>query len=263
MTVSPAIDATLLARIEDAGLNASAPPQQRWMDGWLVRFSPGKAKRARCVNAVAAGRMPLVDKLALCRQLYAAAQLPLYFRMTPFSQPVDLDRQLERLGMRREEDTRVMVRPDLRGLESTAERRRVRIDPLGHHAFAELVGRFRGSPLAQRQAHAQRLQESPVPFQGYALLDDDGVAVACGQIATEAELVGIYDVYTLEAQRGRGLATVLCAELLARARDAGATAAYLQVDAGNTPARRVYARLGFADGYAYHYRTPDASTFVA
>ena len=116
MIVTPAIDATLLARIEDAGLNASAPPQQRWMDGWLVRFSPGKAKRARCVNAVAPGRMPLADKLALCQQLYAAAQLPLYFRMTPFSQPSDLDRQLERLGMRREEDTRVMVRTDLRGV---------------------------------------------------------------------------------------------------------------------------------------------------
>ena len=48
-------DPDLLSRIEDAGLNASAPPQQRWLDGWLLRFSPGKAKRARCVNAVAAG----------------------------------------------------------------------------------------------------------------------------------------------------------------------------------------------------------------
>src|ERR1700751_4645368 len=134
MIVSPAIDATLLARIEDAGLNASAPPQQRWMDGWLVRFSPGKAKRARCVNAVAPGRMPGADKLALCRQLYTAAQLPLYIRITPFSQPSDLDRQLERLGMRREDDTRVMVRADLRGLESAAELRRGRIEPLGHHA---------------------------------------------------------------------------------------------------------------------------------
>jgi hypothetical protein len=39
--------------VEDAGLNASAPPQQLWLDGWLVRLCPGKAKRARCVNALA------------------------------------------------------------------------------------------------------------------------------------------------------------------------------------------------------------------
>ena len=51
-----------LARIEDAGLNASAPAQQRLLDGWLLRFSPGKAKRARCINALSAGRLPLAEK---------------------------------------------------------------------------------------------------------------------------------------------------------------------------------------------------------
>ena len=58
-SVSPPFPAELLSRIEDAGINASAPREQLWVDGWLVRFSPGKAKRARCVQAVAAGRLPL------------------------------------------------------------------------------------------------------------------------------------------------------------------------------------------------------------
>ena len=50
------MDEALLRDVEDAGLNASAPPQQLWRDGWLIRRSPGKAKRARCVNALAPGR---------------------------------------------------------------------------------------------------------------------------------------------------------------------------------------------------------------
>jgi ribosomal protein S18 acetylase RimI-like enzyme len=51
------------------------------------------------------------------------------------------------------------------------------------------------------------------------------------------------------------LARKLCAELLRRAHEKGAKTAYLQVDASNLAARAVYRRLGFADGYAYHYRT--------
>ena len=71
----------LLSRIEDAGLNASAPPQQRLLDGWLLRFSPGKAKRARCVNAIAPGRLPLSEKLSLCEEAYARVGLPLIVRL--------------------------------------------------------------------------------------------------------------------------------------------------------------------------------------
>jgi ribosomal protein S18 acetylase RimI-like enzyme len=46
--------------------------------------------------------------------------------------------------------------------------------------------------------------------------------------------------------------------LLDRARRSGARIAYLQVDAANAPARRIYDRLGFRDAYSYHYRTPAA-----
>jgi len=250
------LDSTLLSRIEDAGLNASAPPQQRWLDGWLVRFSPGKAKRARCINAVAPGRMPTADKLALCRALYREAGLPLYFRMTPFSLPADLDATLEASALARQEDTRVMVRTRVDDLPRSVLPRGHRLDRLGHHGFAELVGGFRGSSLAERQAHGERLAQSPVSFEGFALVDPSGAPVACGQFAMEAELVGLYDVFTAPAFRGHGLARALCAELLGIARKQGSGVAYLQVDADNAPARSVYRSLGFIDGYRYHYRTP-------
>src|SRR5689334_4346779 len=107
--LNPAFPVQLLSRIEDAGLNASAPPQQRWLDGWLVRFSPGKAKRARCINAVADGRSPLPERLAACERVFVDAQLPLIVRVTPFSQPPGLDSHLADQGLRRFDDTRVMV----------------------------------------------------------------------------------------------------------------------------------------------------------
>jgi len=122
------------------------------------------------------------------------------------------------------------------------------------------VGELRGSPLAQRQAHAERLLNSPVPFFAFELTLE-GETVTCGQIALENDLVGIYDVFSAVASRGRGHATLLCRHLLAQARARGARHAYLQVEADNLPARAVYGRLGFVDAYAYHYRTrnPDAA----
>lgn len=250
-------EATLLSRIEDAGINASAPPQQRWLDGWLVRFSPGKAKRARCINAVALGRMGIEEKLALCRAVYEGAGLPLYVRVTPFSQPSGLDDQLAALGLVRQDDTRVMVADGAAGtLPEPTLPRGWRLERLGHHAFADLVGGFRGSTIAERRAHGERLAQSPVPFQACALIGQQGAAMACGQFAMEAELVGLYDVYTAEPFRGRGLARCLCLEMLRAAAAQNARVAYLQVEADNAPARRVYRSLGFEDAYAYHYRTP-------
>ena len=254
--VSDHFEEILLRRIEDAGLNASAPPQQRWLDGWLLRFSPGKAKRARCVNAVAPGRRGLDEKLAECAAVLAAAGLPLLVRITPFSQPPDLDDQLAARGLARIDDTRVMVRPTLAELPAGAVPAGIAEEAVDAAAYAGAVGALRGSPAAQIEAHAQRLALSPVPYAGLVWRQAGGV-VACGQFAREGSLVGLYDVFTAPAARGAGLATALCTRLLSRARAEGATAAYLQVDAGNAPARAVYRRLGFADGYAYHYRCAD------
>ncbi|MEF7616782.1 GNAT family N-acetyltransferase [Aquincola sp. MAHUQ-54] len=251
---------TLLSRIEDAGLNASAPPQQRWIDGWLVRFSAGKAKRARCVNAVAEGRLPLADKLALAQAVFDDAGLPMVLRITPFTQPASLDARLDAAGFQPIDDTRVMVSPDLGSLRALPLPDGLCWAPVDSAAFAHAVGALRGSPAGQREAHAERLRLSPVPYRAWAIRrEDDGAVVACGQYAREAELVGLYDVFTDPAYRARGLAAILCSRLLAAARAQGARTAYLQVDADNGPARRVYHRLGFTDGYAYHYRVRGGS----
>jgi GNAT superfamily N-acetyltransferase len=256
--MNPAFDPALLSRIEDAGINASAPPQQRWIDGWLVRFSPGRAKRARCINAVATGRLPVADKLALCGPIFREAGLPLHVRVTPFTLPPQLDAELAVLDMQRHDDTRVMVHASLQDQPELGVPRGMRLGRLDHHAFAEVVGNLRGSTLAERRAHGERLASSPVPFHGFSLTSEEGVAVCCGQVAIEAEFVGLYDVYTSVPYRGRGYARRLCSELLRFGRELGSTVGYLQVDAENTVARHVYGRLGFEDAYTYHYRTGKA-----
>lgn len=244
-----------MSRVEDAGLNASAPPQQRWLDGWLVRYLPGKARRARCINAVAMGRLPLDDRLTIAAEVYRDVDLPMIFRLSRFTQPPSLDAELSARGYALVDSTRVMVATQL----PTTPARPL---PPGCHwvalngaAFADAVGALRGSPEAHRQSHALRLQHSPVPYQGYAIQRDaDGTVLACGQFARESDLVGLYDVFTLESARGQGLASLLCERMLSISAVHGAKTGYLQVDSENDAALSVYRRLGFADAYRYHYR---------
>jgi len=190
------MDPALLQRIEDSSLNASAPPQQRWLDGWLVRYCPGKAKRARCINAVALGRRSAQAKLVECEALFREADLPLVVRITPFTQPAGLDAELARQGWPLFDDTRVMVLAEMEGktgktglirqtgpTDQTA--RTVEMAPPGLPpgwsetlegalGYARTVGALRGSSALEVESHAQRLQGSPVPYTG--LVWRDGAA---------------------------------------------------------------------------------------
>ena len=251
--LAPDFDARLLSRIEDAGLNASAPPQQRVLGGWILRLSPGKAKRARCVNALGVGRLPLDELLSRAEAVFTHARPPYLVRITPCTQPPMLDAVLAARGFVAFDDTRVMVREDLSGVGEPSAPNGCSFQMAGHGALAEAVGALRGSPLAQRQAHAERLRASPVRYVG-VLLKRGNEVVACGQMALEDDLVGLYDIHTAPAYRRHGLGLAICEHLLQRAHQLGARVAYLQVDADNEAARSLYAQLEFADGYAYHYR---------
>ncbi len=179
-------------------------------------------------------------------------------RITRFTLPTDLDRELEARGYEPLDETRVMVCTRMpAGSDGKSLPPGLRWERLNATDYAEAVGALRGSPDEQRRAHAERLATSPVPYRGFVLRREaDGAAMACGQFARDAELVGLYDVHTRADQRGKGLAALLCERLLSLSMAEGAAIAYLQVEADNHGARRLYQRLGFADQYSYHYRQP-------
>src|SRR5512141_3183507 len=87
-----------IARIEEAGLNALQMPRQLFYDGWLLRLSPGSAKRGRSVNAHFGSTLPLEGKIGHCEDVYARHALPVLFRVTPFTQPPDLEAALAARG---------------------------------------------------------------------------------------------------------------------------------------------------------------------
>lgn len=241
----------LALRAEQAGLDASAPPQQADVDGWLIRLSPGKAKRSRCINALRQGSLPLDELLSRCQQAYDAAGLPLAVRVTPWSQPADLDERLAAKGWGSFDAADVMVLDTLSPQPSPA-----RLQALDAPAYAALVGTLRGSSATAIAAHAERIASAPVSYQGFALHDAAGALLACGQMVVDGDLVGLYDIASAVPRQGHG--EHLCRALLALAHDQGARQAYLQVGSDNAVAQRLYARLGFVFAYRYHYRSPEA-----
>ena len=251
-------DASALA-IEEAGLNALQTQRQLFYDGWVLRVSPGKAKRARSVNAHFGSSLPLDAKIAHCERVYAERCLPALFRITPFVQPPGLDAALARRGYVAFDTTLVqataLARPPADAASASAREATLEAPPIGD--FVAAVGDLRGSSDEQRAAHLERLGSTPLATRAL-IARIDGRTVACGQAALERDLCGVYDMVTSADAQGRGLATLIVSELLAWAWQHGASHAYLQVNDDNAPARAVYRKLGFETLYTYHYRArPD------
>jgi N-acetylglutamate synthase len=242
-----------LQRIEEAGLNALQTQRQLFYDGWLLRLSPGTAKRARSVSAHFGSSLPVEAKIAYCENVYARHGLSTLFRMTPLDRPADLDRELGARGYEAFGETLVQTislerPPELPGLADD-----VTLEAPDTFAFVEAVASLRGSTAQQRDALAERLVNSPLEKR-HAVVRAGGRVVCTGQVVVEGGLVGVFDVVTADDARGRGYATLACASLLSWAWQHGAHAAYLQVSADNAPAIAAYRKFGFATAYTYHYR---------
>jgi GNAT superfamily N-acetyltransferase len=235
-------------RLEELSLNSSAPPGQLLYDGWLLRFMPGKAKRARSVNAVYASRLPLDTKIAHCEHAYGAARLPALFRITPFCEPPELDAELERRGYGRFDSTAVESADIVPGRFPSGAAM-----PMNLGAWVEAVGDLRGSPAEHRAAHRVRLESMGLTLRAVAV-EEQGRVVATGLTMIEGDCAGLFDIVTHDGARRRGHARSVVASLMQVAWELGARSAYLQVDQANEPARRLYRQFGFAERYQYWYR---------
>jgi ribosomal protein S18 acetylase RimI-like enzyme len=88
---------------------------------------------------------------------------------------------------------------------------------------------------------------------GYAAVRDGG-AVGRAVADADADWAGLFGMATLPDARGRGAGRAVLAALAGWAAGRRAAHLYLQVECGNTGARRLYERAGFTEKCRYHYR---------
>ncbi len=119
--------------------------------------------------------------------------------------------------------------------------------------WVEPAGKLRGRPMERRQAELRRLSGTGLRSEGVlAFIGAD--LVACGLLTVCDGLAGLFDVYTVEELRGRGIATAVNAFLLESAKEKGVKHGWLSVLEDNQPALAAYAKLGFETVYDYWYR---------
>ncbi len=238
--------------VEEISLNAWPALQTMLLDGWLLRFANGYSRRNNSVNALFAGQLPLPEKIARCEAIFRRQGQPPTFRMTPFSQPDDLDAALAARGYDKISPTSVqgatLAQLPPAGSSITV-RRRFAPDDAWVVAYSQMNQVRAGKEETLRQI----LDHIPLDAC-YASIEQNGEMVACGLGVLQEQFVGLFDIVTHPAQRGRGLGKAIVLDLMQWAAENGAARAYLQVVADNAPALRLYAGLGFIELYQYWYR---------
>ena len=112
--------------------------------------------------------------------------------------------------------------------------------------YAGALARLEARCFADAWSEADFLAAFARPaFAAFGIADGEGL-VAYAIFYFLGDEFEVINVGTAEEQRGRGLATTLFAHVLQETDKMGMNRGYLEVRAGNVPAKRLYVRHGFA-----------------
>jgi GNAT superfamily N-acetyltransferase len=244
--------------VEEASLNGWPAHQTLVKRGWLMRFAQGYTRRANSVNPIywangSVNQKELATQVTACEAHYRQQGLPAIFKISPVVQPEGLDQFLAQRGYNQEAPTGVMVRPLIAPPAHEKSSVSFTVEATLDEAWLERFAHFNQTPAHHLDPMAKVLRNI-LPKRGFATLWHEGHPVACGLGVVEEHLVGVFDIVTAEAHRGKGHGTQLLYHLLEWGKKQGASMAYLQVMDSNAPARNLYAKLGFNELYSYWYR---------
>ncbi|RFC67950.1 MULTISPECIES: GNAT family N-acetyltransferase [Mesorhizobium] len=243
----------LVRRFEAAGFRAWPAASVHYDGTWVVRLNAGHpAKRLNSVNPLDPGDVQNIEERVerAARWFEAYGRAPT-FRLSPLSgRPISdyLDSQnwqtmSESLVMRANLDDLPVDNAILQiplkdiGRFINAAMAVHAIDPALRPGLTEIISSI----------HAEA---------GLFVLEDQGTPLATAVCVHDGDLAGLFEIATGPRERGKGYGRRVVLSALRWARLRGAQQAWLQVEADNAPALRLYNAIGFSEVYRYHYRRP-------
>lgn len=239
-------------KIEELSLNGWPALQTLVYDGWLVRFANGFTKRSNSINPIYQGNdQGVEEKIGRCETIYSQNGLDTVFKITPFVIPSQLDsilaqREYEIIDLTSVQtvDLSLIEEPRLNNVSIHNEINNEWLDVL----------RILNNLSSAHVEITRNLLSSSYLKKGFFVLYDHLMPVACGFGVIEQNYVGLYDIITDPKFRNQGYGRELILHILKWAKLNGATHGYLQVVKGNSPALRLYEKVGFKEIYTYWYR---------
>lgn len=237
-------------RTEEACREAWPSALETIADGWVLRRSGGRIRRSNSANPLRGERGAPERVIEAAEAFYAGhGQTPL-FRIPEIA--AELEPELDRRGYSWEGGT-IHFHADIDALAG-GQFDDVTVSPTPSERWFEARFRTGGCDDAERRIFREMtgLIAGDRAFVSCER-DNEVVAFAFGVIRNGLLVVEAVETDARFRQQGLGRRTV--GGLIGWARRAGAGAGSLQVVADNTPARALYASLGFSrELYRYHYR---------
>jgi ribosomal protein S18 acetylase RimI-like enzyme len=231
--------------LEPVTARAWRPAQEDRLGEWRLNASLGFSGRINACWPIGDSGYPLEVAIERVEAWYEERRLSPRFKLVDGARP-DVEGALMEAGYGRGAATLVMTGP-ARGAAHPQVAVRSRPDA----RFSAVFTATSADPL-DAQERLGALERTPDPA-GFALMEVEGEPAAIGACAVEAPFVGIFAMRTIPSARGRGLARQVLDTLLAHAGAVGGQTAWLQVEAENAIARRLYERAGLSAAYAYRY----------
>ncbi|MDX2161785.1 MAG: GNAT family N-acetyltransferase [bacterium] len=241
--------------LEEISNNALPSLYTLHYDGWVLRFSDSRARRANSVSPLYPSALDTDEKIAYCEALFERRDRPVVFKLTDAALPDDLTAALHARGYAENSRTSVQT---LSIDESDAwiafkdDRYKVTFTNRVTQAWLDDQHRFHDADERARLT-TRSMYDLLIPHAAFFRLAFDGVAVAAGLGVIERGWMGLYGIVVDAPMRGRGIGEELVRRMLAYGAAFNAANAYLQVMTANQAALRLYARLGFEQSYQYWY----------
>lgn len=247
-------DLPAVRRFEAAGFRAWPAATIEYDGTWAIRLTASHpAKRLNSVNPLDPNDLSrLEQRVARAARRFKAYGRPLTFRMSPLA-GAKLTAHLDSLGWSRFDESLVMRLP-LASLDLGAAIDQIPLKDVGQ--FVDAALKVHGYEPAIRPGLTEVI-EAIEPDAGLFVTERGNTLLSTAICVVDRDLAGLFEIATEAKERGHGHARAILLSALKWARGKGARTAWLQVEASNKPAVKLYKSMGFEEVYRYVYRRPE------